>query len=222
MTIMLTAALGGFARANVVYSNAPDLSANQTGNCAYNTACGPTFTGNTYAAQEFTLSSAATVTGAGFNSVVPGGIYGTSAYYYILAANGAAGLPGTVLASGSSSLSETAGPNGYNDDTTNYSFAIPSLDLTAGTYYLAFQDVTTDFEDYLSLGVASGGDAQSNDGGTSWISGYPNIPGLALASVAISVYGTTATVPEPTTLALFGIGLLGLGIARRKRWFRAQ
>ena len=33
----------------------------------------------------------------------------------------------------------------------------------------------------------------------------------------VSLYGSTATTPEPATMALFGIGLLGAGALRRKK-----
>lgn len=38
-----------------------------------------------------------------------------------------------------------------------------------------------------------------------------------LCDYTIQVIGSTATIPEPGTLALFGLGLAGLGFARRKR-----
>lgn len=197
------------AQASVLYNNAPDLTGSQNGNCPYNTACG----GSTgYAAQAFTLTGTSTITSVGFNSIVLGsGAFGSLASYQFLAADGAGGLPGSLLASGGgATLTAVAGPVGTIFPTTSYSFAVAPLILGAGTYYAAIHEVTTNSSDFLSKGVATSGGAQSIDGGASWTTGY-----AGFQSVALSLDGTTA-VPEPATMALLGTGMLGLGLVRRR------
>lgn len=88
--------------------------------------------------------------------------------------------------------------------------------MAAGDYYLAIQAVTTNFNDYLSLGVAASGAAQSNDGGTNWAFGY-GAGTQRFPSVAVSLTGELTGVPEPASLVLFGFGLAGLAAARAKR-----
>lgn len=217
--VKLTVAALAFANATssqsaTLFTNAPDLGVNRGGDCVYNTTCGPQYTGNTYAAQLFTLSSASQVTGFGFNSIVyAGGLgstYGTAASYQILSAVN--GLPSALIIGGKSLLSHAAGPLGST--TTDYSFSVSPLQLTAGDYFLAFQDVTKNTSDFLSRGIAPSGAFTSNDGGANYFSGY-----RGFGSVAISVFGNEAVapVPEPATWALMLVGFAMVGFAMRRR-----
>ncbi len=205
-------AASGAASATVLYQNLPDLTVNQRGYCRYNTTCGSAV----YGAQKFTLTQAATATSAGFNSIVlndENDVFASGVNWLILAANGTGGLPGSTLFSGTNTaVTHVAGPVGALAPTTDYSFGFTPASLAAGSYYLAVQAITTNFRDYLSLGVADSGAAQSADGGVSWALGYAR---RAFPSVAMSLTGTfDNNVPEPGSLALLLVGLAA--IYRRK------
>ncbi|HEY5301350.1 MAG TPA: PEP-CTERM sorting domain-containing protein [Acetobacteraceae bacterium] len=193
----------------MIYANPPDLSNTQDGQCPYNSVCGA---GMVYAAQEFTLAGPVTITSVGFNSIVLGsGQTGTAANYQFLDANGAGGLPGTLITSGAGApLTATSGPVGARFASTNYSFDITPLMLAAGDYYVSIQEVTTNSSDFLSRGSAASGAAESVDGGVTYSAGYAGFD-----SIAVSLKGGTA-IPEPATLVVLGVGLLGLAMARRK------
>ena len=199
-------AVSSTSQAAVLYQNGPDLSGTQNGECQFDSACG-----NWFAAQEFTLAGPATITSVGYNSIVFGAT-GTAADYQFLKANGAGGLPGSLIASGlASPLTVMAGPTGTNYSTQSYSFNVAPLALTAGTYYVAFHELSTNSSDYLSRGVATSGAAQSFDGGLTYMAGYDGFQ-----SIAASISGSTS-IPEPASFALLGAGLLGLGLTRNKR-----
>jgi PEP-CTERM motif len=207
---LFMAPLIGAAHAETLFSIAPDL-VNPNGDCSYNTKCGPISTGDTFIAQEFTLGSASTVTGAGWNADDDGGAHGTAVNYIFSTVDPVTGLPGSVIAEGNSLTSTTVGPNERIGATTDYSFSISTLSLGAGEYYLSIQDVTDNFNNFLSYGTGTSGAAITNNGGTTY-SRY-----TLANSVAIDIFGTPASVtPEPGAIYLLGSGLAGIAALRRR------
>lgn len=199
------------ASAATIYDNPLDPV---TGDCSFSTTCAAAFgrTGD-YAAQRFSLSISATIKSASFSIFDIGGLP-TGANWQILSADGAAGLPGTLLASGSSTIASTE----YLGASLGYSLHkeiinTGSVSLASGSYYFAVQAISPFFENYLGQGAVNSGAAEYVAG--SWRAGYQGIGG-----VAIGLYDSPVNaVPEPETYAMLlaGLGLMGVVARRRKQ-----
>jgi hypothetical protein len=205
--------LASSASAGVVYSNPYDGSGN--GDCSWSTTCAAAaFRGDDFAAQSFTLTSATVITGASFEEVPgisTGGV--TSVNWGFILADGAAGLPGTIVSAGSSTVtSYGAGSNGSIEGF----FGVGPQALGPGTYYFALQGVSASFTEYLAEGMGAGGAANTGDGGASWAAGYYcQGGGQCMPSVAVSLF--SGGVPEPATWALMLTGFGTMGAAMRLR-----
>lgn len=88
-----------------------------------------------------------------------------------------------------------------------------TITLSAQGFNNCTGDPSGDFCNWTNVGVAFGGTARSIDfGGTANQTGFDDITfGSAVAG------GGDTDVPEPGTLGLLGLGLLGLGAARRRK-----
>ena len=209
--------LAGVVRADTIYNN-PYVIGNG-GDCSFSTTCAADVgRGDDFAAQEFTLTSAAVVTGASFTELDLG-VTPTDVNWGFINADGAGGLPGSYLSAGEDVVSSTSvigTDQGYN--LTNVFFNVGPQALGPGTYYFAIQAVSPVFDTYLGFGAAPSGAAETMDGGVTWAFGYelesqPN----PTDSVAVGLFGTTSTVPEPAAWAMLVLGLGGIGAVLRRR-----
>jgi PEP-CTERM motif len=205
----------GAAGAGVLYNNPFDFAANN-GDCSFSTTCAAAaLRGDDFAAQEFTLTRTEIVTSASFSeldfSVSP-----TDANWGFIMADGPGGLPGTILATGTNTISSSPsiGSGTIGGAPANVSqnfFSVGTVALAPGTYYFAVQAVSPVFDTYLGQGVNNNGAAETHDGGVTWAPCYEGICG-----VAVELFGA---VPEPATWAmmLVGVGFAGAALRHRGR-----
>jgi hypothetical protein len=220
----------GPATAAVLYDNPADIGLD-AGNCLFATGCAAVHQqgADIFAAQSFALGGAATVSGASFTELDASGVFAGPRSVNWAIYSDVSGMPGAMLAVGSSRFSRETlmgtDPDGLDIDA--YGFATGDVPLAAGTYFLAFQEVSRLADNYLMVGMSDSGAAESVDGGAKWQSGYV---GGRYDGLAVSVYGTDAAagtnaevrtdaalpVAEPASLGVFAAGLGALALRRRR------
>ncbi|MCI2284251.1 PEP-CTERM sorting domain-containing protein [Colwellia sp. MSW7] len=98
--------------------------------------------------------------------------------------------------------------NDYYDNVT-VNLDLGSASLAAGTYYLSLWAANT----YIPR-VGSGTHTQFSTAG---LDDYSNQTAyVRVSDVHFRLYSDSVSVPEPASIALLGLGLAGLGFARRK------
>ena len=190
-----------------------DAGVNVThGSCLFNIACGD----NYYAAQLFTLTNDSVINAASYVLFHTEAALPTIANWQFRAADGAGGSPGTLLASGHSSIPPTLTYVGANHGDLAYRqfFSFGDITLSSGSYYFALQVETTNFFNSLAMGGLSSGAYDCREGQCSPLY-FRSIP-----SIAVGLYHEEAApVPEPATygMLLSGLSILGFAARRRKR-----
>ncbi|MGB5078953.1 MAG: hypothetical protein WBO17_15845, partial [Sphingorhabdus sp.] len=149
-----------------------DLPPNMVnGNCVFNTNCGPTIKGagtSTFAAQLFTLTALTSITNGTFTVYSNPNAQPSALNWMFLAADGAGSLPGTLLASGTSSITTRTNIGAqFGYELIRTGFDLSGVNLGAGNYYFGLQAVSNAFPIYLAYANGTGA-AQTNNGGASW------------------------------------------------------
>jgi hypothetical protein len=120
-----------------------------------------------------------------------------------------ASAPLYEIAVGDSAVRTDIGPLGDFESAYEYSLDIDPIALLADTTY--WLSIINDWDNWGWRWSADSGNSlgRFDDADEGWI--------VAGTELAFNLTGGTGTVSLPTTLALFGIGLAGLGWSRRKK-----
>jgi PEP-CTERM motif len=162
---------------------------------------------------SFTLSSGATVGGLNFAAWVEPGDTLQSAEVSITSSE----FGGTSFFDQTVSFTQSgcvANQYGFNVCTESSTFSGPSLN--AGTYWLNLSNASTAAGDPVYWDENSGpSSASENSIGTVPSESFTLVGGTSTTSTTST--STTGTTPEPSSIMLFGSGILGLaGVLRRK------
>jgi len=192
--ILSTSCLVNTANAGLIVDNGFDVNASN-GNSWTNT----TQSYRTW--DDFTLASDVIVTSASF--LMQGSE--SSTYAFDIRADNAGTFGSSIF-----SLTLSAAEVAFTDvglSFNQYDFALPSINLSAGTYWASFS--STGYELYGSK-VGNFGTTmiqQINSTNYSRTNNY----------IPFQLNGTTTDVPEPSTLAIFALGMIGLASRRFKK-----